>query len=92
MILDRPPGGLCTLTEVFTSVGWLLSLKGTLLVVGWVVVVVVFLEVVVEGAVVLVVVFVGGGFSHPREKLLLPPGVWRTLTDVVPVECFEKSI
>jgi hypothetical protein len=39
-----------------------------------------------------VVVVLAGGLSQPKEKLLFPPGAWCTLTDVVPAECFEKSI
>ena len=34
----------------------------------------------------------GLGSSQPREKLLLPPGAWCTLTEVVPSVCFENSI
>jgi len=77
MMLDLPPGGLRTLTEVLASVVWLLSWRGTM---GLVLVV---------GLEVLVLVLV---VSHPSEKLLLPPGAWCTLTEVVPAECFEKSI
>ena len=85
--LDFPPGGLWTLTEVFPAAGcsccwglgcWTCCCWGCCWGAcwGW------------------VVFFLGAcsGTSQPREKLLLPPGAWWTLTEVVPLECFEKSI
>lgn len=59
-------------------VGWLLSFRAPVTGLFW------------GGGVVLVLL--GGGLSQASEKLLLPPGAWWTLTEVVPSECFEKSI
>lgn len=58
IILDLPPGGLWTFTEVFPA-AWLLSLRGWLTI-GLVATVLVGL--------------VASGTCQPIEKLLLPPG------------------
>lgn len=62
MILDLPPGGLCTFTDVLASVGCLLSWRGCPTI-GFEV-----------GAFLAGRGFVGT--SQPREKLLFPPGAW----------------
>ena len=80
VMLDLPPGGLRTLTEVVAfPVGridaWLWSLRG-----AW-------------GATGATVCFCWClGSSQASEKLLLPPGAWCTFTEVVPSPCFECSI
>jgi len=34
----------------------------------------------------------GAGSPQAREKLLCPPGDWRTLTEVISSACLEKFI
>jgi hypothetical protein len=77
MMLERPPGGLRTFTEVLASWAELLSLRGSPIM-GFLATVWLFLE--------------GSGASQASEKLLAPPGAFLTLTEVVPWECLEKSI
>ena len=85
--LDFPPGGLWTLTEVLTSsVGVFFGWANPAVVWG------ALLEACCRGWGLFCFLGAGSELSQPREMLLLPPGAWWTLTEVVPSECFEKSI
>ena len=82
-MLDLPPGGLRTFTDVLVS---LVLLEGRIWLVGrrgcW----------GTTGFTVGVGLLTGSGSPQASEKLLLPPGAWWTLTEVVLSPCFEKSM
>lgn len=81
IILDLPPGGLWTFTEVLAVLpAAVVVVAGAMLfwgASGWTVGLLGFTY----------LAGFTGSVSQAREKLLLPPGAWCTFTDVVP--CLE---
>ena len=87
---DFPPGGLCTFTEVWTSLAfwesciWWTGLLLPFCWTGWLC--------CWAGCYFFFGCYWALPLSQPSEKLLPPPGAWWTLTEVVPSVCLEKSM